>query len=348
MCALLSTANGDFMTNSNEDPLSLVKGHLQRDDLRKAMSTAKRLSVDVESYRSELVSCFERLNAQQRTVSILGSLKKYGNYAGISVRDLLLRVFAQRDWANFVKYTHRFFLYDGLEDQVQVALGHIDDKNGRRWRQRFEKLVEQRLVRGAVGVVPQLEVTVDDDDDKDDAGDAERCGPEPTKLVLRSIGPRALKGDLISEEADGGDPYIVSQAARAKRERANRVHAEVVHLLSATLRERGLHPLENRLVDTYCESQLGLALFEVKSVTGSNERSQVRHAISQLYEYRFLFDIPTASLWVVLSGPLESEWLVEYLLRDRSIGVLWAHEGHLIGPSLDEFRLLAPTVPSQY
>jgi hypothetical protein len=78
----------------------------------------------------------------------------------------------------------------------------------------------------------------------------------------------------------------------------------------------------------------GSAIFEIKSITPDNERSQCRHALSQLYEYRYLHSLPDASLWLVLSRPPQSTWLVDYLMNDRGVEVLWVADERLDGPSI--------------
>ena len=43
----------------------------------------------------------------------------------------------------------------------------------------------------------------------------------------------------------------------------------------------------------------GPAIFEAKSVTDDNELAQIRHGLSQLYEYRYRHDLKGATLWLV-------------------------------------------------
>jgi hypothetical protein len=93
-------------------------------------------------------------------------------------------------------------------------------------------------------------------------------------------------------------------------------------LLVQLLESRGILVQQDRLIDVFCRLRDGPAIFEVKSITTRNERAQCRHALSQLYEYRFLYSMPDASLWLVLSQPLDSTWLAGYLEDDRGISVL--------------------------
>ncbi len=149
--------------------------------------------------------------------------------------------------------------------------------------------------------------------------------------VFASLSSQKAEGDQ-PQVGSGGDPYIVSQVARAKLERANRVHANTLDMLVKHLQQQGFLVESSRLVDAYCRLKTGPAIFEVKSITADNERSQCRHALSQLYEYRYLHSVPDASLWLVLSRRPDHSWLVDYLHRDRGVGVLWVAGTGLEGP----------------
>ena len=132
------------------------------------------------------------------------------------------------------------------------------------------------------------------------------------------------------------DPYIVSQAALKKTEEANASHQQTLQILVRFLESKGFLVELNRLIDAYCRLKTGPAIFEIKSLTKENEREQCRSALSQLYEYRFLHDMPQATLWSVFSRPIEIGWMTEYFLDDRNIKVLWVEDGELTGPSFGE------------
>jgi hypothetical protein len=130
--------------------------------------------------------------------------------------------------------------------------------------------------------------------------------------------------------------YIVSQVARVKLERANSAHKSALAILASHLSDQGVVVERSILIDAFAILPTGPAVFEVKSNTATNERSQVRHAVSQLYEYRYLHNVAGASLWLVLSAPAYAAWIVDYLRQDRGINVLWVDDGRLAGPNLDD------------
>src|SRR5207249_4393894 len=102
-------------------------------------------------------------------------------------------------------------------------------------------------------------------------------------------------------EPTNEDPYIISQISRSKMEKANQQHAKTLTILSRTLRHIGCDVKETKLIDAFSVVKGMPIIFEVKSITEDNEREQTRHAISQLYEYRFLYSLKDALLCLVFS-----------------------------------------------
>ena len=115
------------------------------------------------------------------------------------------------------------------------------------------------------------------------------------------------------------------QETEALREKANLAHREIVKLLADRMRAQGMIPESNIFIDLASRSQKKM-LFEIKSCRPENLLSQVRKGISQLYEYRYRHnDLAQAKLVLALeSRPTEPlDWLVNYLVGDRSIAVCW-------------------------
>jgi hypothetical protein len=63
----------------------------------------------------------------------------------------------------------------------------------------------------------------------------------------------------------------------------------------------------------------------MKSTTAVNAHSQVRKAISQLYEYRYIQQAPDAKLVVVIENPMpeDKRWLIENVVNDRQLLIAW-------------------------
>lgn len=115
-----------------------------------------------------------------------------------------------------------------------------------------------------------------------------------------------------------------------KRERANQTHWQLVAAKSAFLNDRGIQPYENEHIDLYASSDGDVILYEMKSVDpeGSNLLAQIRKAVAQLYEYRYVFEEPTAKLCIVTNTAIakKDNWLIGYLTKDRAIAYEWTED----------------------
>jgi hypothetical protein len=137
---------------------------------------------------------------------------------------------------------------------------------------------------------------------------------------------RTLKDYVeVAERTDAAMEDIRYTIDAVRRERANRIHERLTALVAERLRGIGAIPRRNQFIDLAATVQTEFFMFEIKTTTPRNFRSQVRRGISQLYEYRYLQRIPTANLILVLEQPLPESlsWLATYLIEDRGIIPIW-------------------------
>jgi hypothetical protein len=115
----------------------------------------------------------------------------------------------------------------------------------------------------------------------------------------------------------------------AKKERAERAHQMLVDIVAQKIRSSDSIPKSNPYVDLAATLKGDDFLFEMKSTTDGNVHGQVRRAISQLYEYRYLQQTPSAKLVVVIENPPpdEKKWLVDYVVKDRQLLIAWDGDG---------------------
>ncbi len=119
-----------------------------------------------------------------------------------------------------------------------------------------------------------------------------------------------------------------------RREKANREHARILNMLAALIRIKGNEPYENTFIDLYADIGEKTYIFEVKSNNERNTLSQIRKAVSQLYEYRYRSNKSGAVLCIVLQQKPTQTWIEDYLLNDREICVCWL---------VDDVRLECPS-----
>lgn len=123
--------------------------------------------------------------------------------------------------------------------------------------------------------------------------------------------------------------YLKNQAIL---ERAVISHNTLVNIVARRIRNNGGIPKSNQLIDLAVKLN-GDYLFEMKSTTDMNVRSQIRKGISQLYEYRYLQNKSTAKLVLVIEKPLSASnsWMHEYIEIDREIYLIWDGNNELYG-----------------
>ena len=129
-----------------------------------------------------------------------------------------------------------------------------------------------------------------------------------------------------------------------KHERANLIHQKLVDCVSARLLGRGVQPMQDTLIDLHGEKDGDGILFEMKSVQSDNYSVQIRRAISQLYEYRYIRGFSGARLCIVTNA-LDGQpaaWLDEYLGKDREIALLHTSDFQSLSPSPATAELLGP------
>ena len=178
-------------------------------------------------------------------------------------------------------------------------------------------------------------------------------------LIKKAIGliaesaPRLAKSRaLYSRENKSAqsevEVSVMSAYSKSKLITANATHAHLLSILGSFLSVNGHRVEANQFVDAFTILKSGPAIFEAKSLTNDNELTQVRHGLSQLYEYRFRHNLGNASLWLILSRPLEESWLIDYLESDRGVNVVWLEDGKLAGAKVDRLLESGSSVLRRY
>ena len=138
------------------------------------------------------------------------------------------------------------------------------------------------------------------------------------------------RNDLQRSERTGG-PQPMAERTKRRLRAANAVHGRLLEELEDHLESLGYSVDTNKHIDAYTRLRTGPAYFEAKSIDAKNELSQVRKGISQLYEYRYRYGEPDASLWLLLSEAPTEQWMIDYLEKDRDIRAIWFSDGQLKG-----------------
>jgi hypothetical protein len=208
-----------------------------------------------------------------------------------------------------------------LEDAARVASQYELNPERRRrlLSDPYKFLVEQNLNALANATADELRLrqpgaVYDADVDEDSAIDVE---------------PRRGKGEAWARRRPKSSDKESTQALinLVKRERANQSHFEIEKALAAAITRAGHDPRFNESIDLYFDTQAGSALIEVKSCTENNIHTQIRKAVSQVFEYRFLYakqlvdPVQLAIVIEIAPGP-NKRWLLKYL-EEINVTVAW-------------------------
>jgi hypothetical protein len=127
---------------------------------------------------------------------------------------------------------------------------------------------------------------------------------------------------LYRSANSNADPEVT----RLKREKSNTYHRFLVNLMTSRLQSIGCEPQESIYIDLAAKIENSSILFEVKSCNAENTVSQIRKAVSQVYEYRYRYcsDFPdNSSLLCIVIQERPNQWWINYLIDDRGINVIW-------------------------
>jgi len=122
--------------------------------------------------------------------------------------------------------------------------------------------------------------------------------------------------------------FLKYEVDATRRERADATHERLRTLLARRIRRSNVWPTYNDLVDLAARIDNQDFIIEVKS-RGKRVKDQVRKGISQLYEYRYLEGLPEAKLVLLIETAFsgKEKWLLDYLVKDRGIYVVWDATG---------------------
>ena len=139
--------------------------------------------------------------------------------------------------------------------------------------------------------------------------------------------------NTVQQRSTSAREAIVTYRDSVALERADNAHRSLVNLTSERIRNAGALPKYNQLIDLATHIDGTDFIFEMKSTTVTNEKSQMRAGLSQLYEYRFLQNKPAAKLVLVIENLLSSKeiWRQNYLEQDRDVYLIWDGNNELYG-----------------
>jgi hypothetical protein len=134
-----------------------------------------------------------------------------------------------------------------------------------------------------------------------------RAAHAKSRSVLRrprTFAPSQPAPRRVTPKFDRATPEEIA----ALQEKANQEHCRLVARLAEVLAAAGWTNVEEipAAVDLWVTAPdaSGRVIFEVKTLSGTNEVGQCRAALAQLFEYRFFYGEESDRLCVVVNGPV--------------------------------------------
>jgi len=121
-------------------------------------------------------------------------------------------------------------------------------------------------------------------------------------------------------------------------DKANKIHEKTVNDLAKIFKNKNLPIMNTKHIDFYSEYKGIGKLFEIKTFTNSNFNQQIRHGISQLREYYFVYahywkKIPiNTDLFLLLNKNPEkniNDVQLDFLI-DQKIKLCWIKDKNVI------------------
>jgi len=242
--------------------------------------------------------------------------------------------------ANVTSFCEEFYKYDSLSIEAHLKQMAYDAV----WSQYYDgsKLPQDVYSRLTGGLLSnQISST---------QGDSEE-GEEPftilPKVSLPALTPRQASRSP-SKTSSSNESTADPELTQLKRQKSNAYHRLLVRKVEEQLRARGCNePRDNIYIDLAGELSGIKILFEMKSCNSNNVISQIRKAVSQVYEYRYryAYEFPREStLLCIVAQERPDDWWLNYLIDDRSINVIWLEGGVNLACSSDCNELIRQLV----
>lgn len=153
---------------------------------------------------------------------------------------------------------------------------------------------------------------------------------EPTESETSPSAHQSAPAQNLDFPSTFGDPKMAQiDVDLQKHDRANAIHKWLVSKVQSKLAEAGIPSVMTPHIDLMAAHAGSNIIYEMKSISQDSENmlAQIRKAVSQLHEYRFIYDLD-AVLCIVTNQPIPPAlaWLSKYLGVDRGIAYVWVNE----------------------
>lgn len=288
--------------------------------LVKGYKTFRNSNIDFNVIENQLNRIINERVKTKRYGEILSLIYLSGRTYNQNIESLIRFLFKEKDYPTFLKQAYRFDIFEPLKEEIEFAIEwHIKNNkvDGFAWKVKFLSLAKS------------LNCLLEDSNVYEKIEEEESI--EKNQIITLKIQPINRTHNLANSFST--NKYIQIEYEKKKLDNANISHSNTQIILENFLRGFGVSPIETKHIDVYAEFNNNQFIFEIKSITQRNERPQTRSAVSQLYEYSFLYGIIDPLYFILFSSKPDNEWIIQYLEKERNIRVLWIELDGKIGGS---------------
>jgi hypothetical protein len=215
-------------------------------------------------------------------------------------------------------------------DAVEIAATHITEPIA---QQAFASSPQAFLIKyklqGLLNTTAQQLAKVDVQNISEESPDLLPVYSLPPKATALT-NPNFKSWDRKAPLKKGQLSPAAVQSNPALLERANGQHFLLEKMMKQTCTDAGHDAKYNVHIDLFVETKTGSLLFEMKSCTLGSTRSQIRRAVSQVFEYPYIYrdelTKPIQRCIVIERKPRGSnEWLIKYV-EFLEIGLVWRRD----------------------
>jgi hypothetical protein len=215
-------------------------------------------------------------------------------------------------------------------DAVEISATHITDPIA---QQAFVSSPQAFLIKyklqGLLNTTAQDLAKVDVQNISDESPDLLPVYPLPAKASTL-INPNFKSWDRTAPLKKNQLSPAVIQSNPALLERASGQHFLLENMMKKACTDAGHDAKYNMHIDLFIETKTGSLLFEMKSCSLGNTRTQIRRAVSQVFEYPYIYrdelSKPIQRCIVVERKPRgPNEWLIKYV-EFLEIGLVWRRD----------------------
>lgn len=291
--------------------LNQIIDRFSKKSLNKGYKTLLHNGYSLNDIFSQLENIISSKLDNNKTSEVLSFFYLTGETFGYKIKDLCTVLFNSKDYPSFLKQAYRFETTE-LKEEIELAIRWHEIKktpDSFAWKVKFAKLYEQNELR----TNSTVKKVIDEDESivKDE-------------FVFKEL--KSIKTTSNAKIEHNPNEKIEFTVQKEKYISAIELHQKCQLKLETLLRDFGNNPIETNHIDIYVEIGTTKSIIEVKSVNTANERKQIRSAISQLYEYKYIYGLSDAELYIMLSQKPINEWLISYLENDRKINLIYLNK----------------------